>query len=114
MAGQLHLRGQWLSVEFAALQMELGAFGAAVSEDDLLAILERDPTPRSVLADGSVVWGDPDVGFVGSVDGTFGVDGYGVYEGPIAELARAEGFEGSIALHGVDPAALYAAVRAGY
>jgi uncharacterized protein YvpB len=79
----------------------------------LLAQLARDPTPRTVAPDGSVVWGDPDAGFVGDWDGVFAVDGYGVYEQPIADLARAEGMPGSVALYGADPKDLYAAVRDG-
>lgn len=93
--------------------MALGSLGVDVSEDDLLAQLARDPTPRTVAADGAVVWGDPDAGFVGDWEGVFAVDGYGVYEQPIAELARAEGMVGSTALRAADPNELYAAVRGG-
>jgi uncharacterized protein YvpB len=109
----LHRQEHALSCEAAALQMALGALGVEVSETELLSNLARDPTPRSVRPDGSVVWGDPDVGFVGSLDGTFALDGYGVYEAPIADLARREGFGGSTGLLGADPAELYATVRDG-
>lgn len=109
----LHHQEHALSCEAAALRMALGALGTDVSEDELLSRLARDPTPREVQPDGSVVWGDPEVGFVGEVDGAFAVDGYGVYEEPIAELARAEGAGGSTALRGADAEELYAAVRSG-
>jgi uncharacterized protein YvpB len=109
----LHRQEHPLSCEAAALEMALATLGVQVSEDDLLARLARDPTPRMVLPDGSVTWGDPDQGFVGNWDGTFALDGYGVYEGPIADLARAYGFYGSLAVRGADPSQLYAAVRAG-
>ena len=109
----LHRQEHALSCEVAALKMALGTLGVDVSEDELLTNLARDPTPRNVLADGDVIWGDPDVGFVGDWDGVYGVNGYGVYEGPIADLARAYGFEGSSPLHDADPAELYAAVHAG-
>lgn len=109
----LHRQEHPLSCEAAALQMAMASLGVDVSEDDLLAHLARDPTPRSAMPDGSIVWGDPEQGFVGNWDGTFAVDGYGVYEQPIADLARAFGFPASTALHGSDPAQLYAAVRDG-
>lgn len=109
----LHRQEHPLSCEAAALQMAMASLGANVSEDDLLANLAHDPTPRSVMPDGSIAWGDPEQGFVGNWDGTFAVDGYGVHEQPIADLARAFGFPASTALHGSDPAQLYAAVRDG-
>jgi uncharacterized protein YvpB len=109
----LHRQQHPLSCEAAALEMAMASLGVNVSEDDLLANLARDPTPRSLMPDGSVTWGDPEQGFVGDWDGTFGVDGYGVYEQPVAELARHFGFAASSALHGSDPAQLYAAVRDG-
>jgi uncharacterized protein YvpB len=109
----LHRQEHPLSCEAAALQMAMATLGVNVSEDDLLANLARDPTPRFTTPDGSLSWGDPELGFVGNWDGTFAIDGYGVYEQPIADLARAFGFAGSLALHGSDPAQLYAAVRDG-
>jgi uncharacterized protein YvpB len=109
----LHRQAHSLSCEAAALQMALGTLGVQVAEDQLLAELARDPTPRTQQPDGSIVWGDPDVGFVGSWDGVFGVDGYGVYQGPIADLARAHGALGTTAEQHADPDRLYAAVRDG-
>jgi uncharacterized protein YvpB len=114
LAVPLHRQEHALSCEAAALQMALATLGDQTSEDDLLARLAVDPTPRSVAPDGSVTWGDPDKGFVGQWDGVFGQDGYGVYEDPIAVLARAEGFGGATPLHEADPTELYAAVRDGY
>jgi uncharacterized protein YvpB len=110
----LHRQEHALSCEAAALQMALGTLGRPVAEADLLTDLARDPTPRTVKPDGHVVWGDPDVGFVGGWDGVFGRDGYGVYQGPIAELARGAGFAGSTPLTDADPRELYDAVRDGY
>jgi uncharacterized protein YvpB len=110
----LHRQEHSLSCEAAALQMALGTLGREVAESDLLARLARDPTPRQVQPDGSVEWGDPELGFVGSLDGVFAQDGYGVYEQPIADLARAEGFPGSTPLKEADPEQVYDAVAAGY
>ena len=47
-------------------------------------------------------------------DGVFARDGYGVYDGPIAELAVSYGFSGTTHAQGVDPEQLYDAVRQGY
>jgi uncharacterized protein YvpB len=113
LAVPLHQQEHALSCEAAALEMALGALGVDVSEDDLLSRLARDPTPRTAQPDGQITWGDPDVGFVGTWDGVYGLDGYGVYQGPIADLARAYGADASTPLREADPAQLYAAVRAG-
>jgi uncharacterized protein YvpB len=110
----LHRQAHPLSCEAAALQMALGTLGVRVTEDQLLSELARDPTPRTQQPDGSIVWGDPDVGFVGSWDGIFGVDGYGVYQGPIADLARIHGALSTNAEQDANPLDLYTAVRDGY
>lgn len=101
------------SCEAASLRMALATFGVQMPENDLLAALARDPTPRRVVGD-TVQWGDPDVGFVGSWDGAYLRDGYGVYEGPIADLAMSYGFETTKYGKGVDPKQLYASVRQGF
>jgi uncharacterized protein YvpB len=67
--------------ETAALSM---ALGGTVSQRTLQAgipqALPVDPEPR---ADGTV-WGDPDAGFVGRVEG----GGFGVFEQPLVRLGR--------------------------
>jgi uncharacterized protein YvpB len=110
----LHRQEHALSCEAAALEMAMGTLGAQVSEDELLANLARDPTPRTMLANGTVRWGNPDIGYVGQWDGIFARDGYGVYDGPISDLARAYGFEGTSHGQGVDPTELYDALRQGF
>ena len=102
-----------LSCEAASLRMALGTFGVQMPENDLLAALARDPTPRKVVGD-TVQWGDPDVGFVGSWDGVYLRDGYGVYEKPIADLAMSYGFETTKYGKNVDPKQLYESVRQGF
>lgn len=99
-----------LSCEAASLRMALGAIGLSLDESDILDRLTRDPTPRQVLPDGSVIWGDPDVGFVGSLDGVFAQDGYGVYDGPIADVASTLGLSGTTHAQGTTPTDIYGAV----
>ena len=71
-----------LSCEAAVLRMVLNYHGVEVSEDEVLEKLPFDSTRRS-----GNVWGEPDLGFVGDVDGKMGVDGYGVHWGPLAITA---------------------------
>ena len=73
-----------LSCEVAALLMALNYKGAKVTESELIDKLPvSDPRPRHV----GNIWGNPDVGFVGNIDGTMPDTGYGVYEQPIYNLA---------------------------
>ena len=67
-----------------------------------------------MLATGTVRWGNPEIGYVGRWDGIFARDGYGVCDGPIAQLARDYGFEGTSHGQGVDPTELYDALRQGF
>ena len=101
-----------LTCEAASLRMALGTIGVNVDEADILSRLSVDPTPRQQQPDASVVWGDPDVGFVGSFDGVFARDGYGVYERPIADVALSLGVQ---TRHGrdIDPADVYNAASQG-
>jgi uncharacterized protein YvpB len=94
--------------------MAMGALGTDVTEAAILSRLARDPTPRQVLDDGTVVWGDPDVGFVGAWDGVYARDGYGVYQAPIADVAQSFGLLNTTHARSVEPGDLYAAVRNGF
>ncbi len=79
-----HKQEHALSCEIATLKMVLNFYGVAVSESDLLRDLPLDtPEPRGA----GNVWGDPDNGFVGDIDGKIPNIGYGVYEKPIVDLA---------------------------
>lgn len=73
-----------LSCEAAALKMALAGKGVRVSEDDIMARIGYDPTPRT-----NGGWGDPDVAFVGDINGSQNTTGYGVHWGPIARAASA-------------------------
>ena len=76
-----HRQEQALSCEVAALKMALGGQGIEQAESALRAQLPFDPTPKQ-----AGVWGDPDRGFVGNIDGRMLVTGYGVHWEPIARL----------------------------
>ncbi len=74
-----------VTCEIAALRMVLNYFGATTTEDELISKIVFD-TKEPKTPDN--IWGDPDEGFVGSVDGSiFLGTGYGVYEKPIRDLA---------------------------
>lgn len=78
-----HRQEHSLSCEAAALRMALNYKGVGVTESQLLAQLPFDPTPKT-----GNVWGDPDKGFVGNIDGRMPATGYGVHWGPINNLAN--------------------------
>jgi uncharacterized protein YvpB len=71
-----------LSCEAAALKMALAYRGIRVSEDEIMSHIGYDPTTRS-----GNVWGDPDVAFVGDINGSQNSTGYGVHWAPIAKAA---------------------------
>jgi len=93
LAVQFHRQEHSLSCEIAALTMALNFKGVGVSESDLLAQLPFDTTPKSGLPPGRTggqgnIWGDPDKGFVGDINGRMPSTGYGVHWGPINHLAN--------------------------
>lgn len=77
-----HRQEHSLSCEAAVLKMVLNYHGLDVSESEVIEKMPFDSTSRS-----GDVWGDPDLGFVGNIDGKMGVDGYGVHWGPLAVTA---------------------------
>lgn len=78
--------------ETAALSMLLAAAGVSVDQRELQRRVAKsgDPDP-TVGPDGTWTWGDPAVGFVGRVMGGGTAGGFGVYEGPIRDLAATYG-----------------------
>ncbi|CAN5208345.1 hypothetical protein BH10CYA1_BH10CYA1_59340 [soil metagenome] len=72
-----------LSCEIACLKMALNYQGANVSERELITLLPFDATQKD-----KGIWGNPNQGFVGDIDGEMGVNGYGVYWEPIAQVGR--------------------------
>lgn len=75
--------------ETTALSMLLAARGARVSQLELQRRLPRSGPLDPIIerAQELPVWGDPDQGFVGRVDGGGAAGGFGVYQGPIRRLA---------------------------
>jgi uncharacterized protein YvpB len=82
-----------LSCEAASLKMALSAKGITVSEDEIMDKIGFDPTPHE-----NGVWGDPNIAFVGDINGRMCDTGYGVHWEPVAKAANnwreAEAFSG--------------------
>jgi uncharacterized protein YvpB len=79
-----HRQEHSLSCEIASLLMALKYRGINIAENELIIQLAvSDFGPRQV----GNIWGDPNLGFVGSIDGAVPNTGYGVYEQPIYDLA---------------------------
>jgi uncharacterized protein YvpB len=62
--------------------MALAFYGIPVQESDVISQMSFDRTPKF-----GEVWGDPQLGFVGSMDGQTLRSGYGIYWHPIARIA---------------------------
>jgi uncharacterized protein YvpB len=80
---EFHRQEHSLSCEVATLKMALATHGITMSETELITALPFDPTPKR-----PGIWGDPNQGFVGSIDGRMLRTGYGVYWDPIAKLGN--------------------------
>lgn len=103
-----HKQERALSCEAAALTMALRYKNVDVSESDILELLPvSTPLPRG----DNNTWGDPQYGFVGDVDGSMPKTGYGVYENPIASVARQ--FSGATVLENAKIQDLIDALHAG-
>lgn len=97
--------------ESAALQVLLATRGIRVGQLTLQSQLPRSGPPDPAGTGPSMVWGDPRLGFVGRADGGGKAGGFGVYQGPVAALARRHGLR----LRSPGPAArdLYSALLHG-
>lgn len=107
-----HKQEHALSCEIASLRSALLATGLDVSEDILLSALPRDTTPKSVAADGTITWGDPEKGFVGNIDGRMPSTGYGVHAPALKEVAQLYAVVNEIKAN--DAGALTAAIGRGH
>ena len=79
-----HKQEHALSCEVAALKMVLSFYNISVTETEMIGDLKFETTESRNEFN---VWGDPDKGFVGNIDGKIPNWGYGVYEQPIIDLA---------------------------
>ncbi len=70
-----------LSCEIASLRMALAYKGVLLPEDTLIADLEFDTKnpPTRDQKTNRKIWGDPNKGFVGIINGKMPLTGYGVY-----------------------------------
>lgn len=100
--------------EATALSMILAYRGRHLNQLTLQAqVAHAQPLDPTTAPDGSEVWGDPNLGFVGRADGGGPGGGYGVYQGPIEALARRHGVD-LRNLTGKSPTAVYSALLAGH
>jgi uncharacterized protein YvpB len=99
--------------EAAALSMVLAYRGRRVGQLVLQSqVAHSKPLDPAVSADGSEVWGDPSLGFVGRADGGGPGGGFGVYQGPIEALAARHGVR-LRSLVGARPTAVYRTLLSG-
>lgn len=85
LAVEFHKQEHALSCEVASLVMALNFKGSEVTESQLISFLPiSDPKPRDQKNN---LWGDPNLGFVGDINGKMPNTGYGVYDKPIYNLA---------------------------
>jgi len=99
--------------ETAALQMLLASRGVRRGQTELQDQLDRNgPLGPKTNADGEKVWGDPEYGFVGRVEGGGVAGGFGVYPKPLIKLASR--WVAPIDLTARPPAAIYRRLLAGH
>jgi uncharacterized protein YvpB len=92
--------------ETAALSMLLASQGVERDQAKLQEEVAHDgPLDPRTGPGGEMVWGDPERGFVGRVEGGGTAGGYGVYEQPILDLARR--YVEPVDLSGKGPGAVY-------
>lgn len=86
-----------LSCEAASIQMVLSYNGITSNQDDLMSQIGYSTPIRSTVdSKGNMIWGDPDLGFVGDVDGYMigrnrgirGATGWGTKKGPVARVVE--------------------------
>jgi uncharacterized protein YvpB len=99
--------------EATALQMLLAGVGVHASQ---VTLQHRFPTsgPLDPVERGSqTIWGDPELGFVGRPDGGGDAGGFGIYQRPVARVARSLGVK-LLDLTGRSPSAVSARLLAGH
>lgn len=106
-----HRQEHALSCEIASLRSALLTVGVDVPESILLSAMPQDPTEKTVDAEGNVIWGDPDVGFVGDIDGRMPSTGFGIHAPGLKKVAQLYATAHEIRAN--DAAALTAAIDRG-
>ncbi|WP_217922008.1 C39 family peptidase [Miltoncostaea oceani] len=99
--------------ESAALEILLATTGRRIPQSSLQADLPVSGGLDPVDDGTARVWGDPELGYVGRPDGGGTAGGFGVYEGPIMEVAERRGVQLD-RLSGRPSAEIVRRVRAGY
>lgn len=79
--------------ETAALEVLLATVGRRSPQLALQAALRTSGPLDPIDGPRGRIWGDPDLGYVGRPDGGGVAGGFGVYEGPIRDLAAQRGVE---------------------
>lgn len=77
-----------LSCEESALRMALAYRGISASDWEILQRVGYNPKPRDTVNN---TWDDPNIMYVGDVNGVMGVTGWGVYAGPLAQASKSYG-----------------------
>ncbi len=85
LAVRFHRQEHPLSCEIASLKMALNFKQKNVTETELWVYMPYDDYEARRAGN---IWGDPDKGFVGSINGTMPNSGYGMHEEPTANLAK--------------------------
>ncbi len=99
--------------ETTALQILMTTVGRHIDQRTLQAQVARSGPLDPRGSGPNEVWGDPSQGFVGRPEGGGAAGGFGVYQRPIAALARRHGVTLSD-LSGSSPSRLYARVLGGH
>lgn len=87
--------------EVTSLTMMLNYYGYKVDKMELAEKVKKDKTPYMVKKDGKIQYGNPYDGFVGDIY-NINNNGYGVYHGPMTELAKEYAGEDVIDLTGIE------------
>lgn len=98
-----------LSCEAASLRMALAYYGVGTNDDEILGRIGYAPQPRDTVTN---TWQDPNVEFVGDVNGKLNVTGWGVYAGPVAKAARSFGRSADV-IYSPSAASVASAIYAG-
>jgi len=106
-----HRQEHALSCEVASLRSALLGINVDVPEWDLWLELPKDPAVKQWTSEG-VVWGDPNRGFVGNVDGRMPSSGYGVFAEPLSVVANT--YASTTFIRVDDPKAIDAALSKGH